>query len=244
MFKGQFWTGEGGVPGDFSYGTIHIVSVIVLAALCIVLTAIGLRKDQKGKRRIILAIAALGLGFEIFWRAVWLAQKADLIELYPFYPCNLAGIIIPIIAFTNNRILKELFYFFAFVGGVVTFTIPQGIFTNQYLNFYILKSILQHYAIVLIPFFEFFNKTYQPRFKNFYLTIIGMVIHLFNSEFVPKLAFNKYGTDYIFLRSGLPFVIPGVPGWLTLSVFAIIVVIAAYILMDFKGFLRAIKRKS
>ena len=243
MFSRGFWTGEGGVPGDFSYGTVHMLAIAVLVVLCLVLTVVGLGSSQKGKRRIIVAVATFGIAFEVFWRIVFIVQKADLIELYPFYPCNLAGIIIPLIAFSNNKMLKELFYLFAFIGGVVTYAIPQGVFNNQYLTFGILKSILQHYAIVIIPFFEFFNKTYKPRFKHFYVTIIGMLIHLINSEFVPKYAFGLQNTDYIFLRSGLPFVIPNVPGWLTLSVFAVIVVIVCYALMDTKGFKRAIRRR-
>ena len=243
MFTSDFWTGGGGVPGDFTFGTIHIAAIAVLIALCIALTLAGLLSGKKGKRKIIVSVAIFSLLFEIFWRAVFLIRQVDPIELYPFYPCNSAGIIIPLIALSNNKVLKELFYLFAFIGGVVTFVMPQDIFVNQYLNFGILKSILQHYAIVLIPVIEFFTKTYKPKFKHFYLTIIGMLIHLVNSEFIPKYVFGLQNTDYIFLRSGLPFVIQGVPGWLTLSVFAIIVVFVCYILMDFKGFLRAIKKR-
>ncbi len=243
MFTSNFWTGNGGVSGDFTFGTVHITAIAVLVALCIALTVAGLLSGKQGKRKIIIVVALFGIFFEIFWRVVYLFRGIDLIELYPFYPCNSAGIIIPLIALSNNKLLKELFYLFAFIGGVVTFVMPQDIFTNQYLNFAILKSILQHYSIVLIPVVEFFTKTYKPKFKNFYLTIIGMLIHLVNSEFVPKYVFGLQNTDYIFLHSGLPFVISGIPSWLTLSVFAIVVVVVCYILMDFKGFKKALKRK-
>ncbi|MDR1629759.1 MAG: YwaF family protein [Oscillospiraceae bacterium] len=239
----QFWSGDGGVPGDFSYGTVHILAVVFLVLLSAALSVFGAKKmSETGRRKTVVTLAVLALGFEVFWRIVFLARGKEAIELYPFYPCNLAGLLVPVIALSNNKILKEMFYLFAFIGGVVTFAIPDGIFTNQYLTFPILKSILQHCAIIILPVFEYCNKTYTPKFKNFWLAICGMLVHLFNSEIMPKL-FGQTGTDYIFLRSGLPFVIPGVPGWLTLTVFAIIIVIISYAVLDFKGF-KALFKKS
>lgn len=239
----QFWSGDGGIPGDFTYGTVHILSIVFVALLCILLSVFGTKKmGEQGKRKIIVALAFLGLAFELFWRILFLVQGKGAIELYPFYPCNLAGILVPIIALTNNKTLKEMFYLFAFIGGIVTFAIPDGIFTNQYLTFPILKSILQHCAIIVIPVFEYCSKTYTPKFKNFWLTVCGMLVHLFNSEVMPKV-FGQTGTDYIFLRSGLPFIIPGVPGWLTLTIFAIFVVIIFYAILDCKGLKHLIRKK-
>lgn len=240
--NGYFWTGEGGgVTGDFAYGTAHILSVVVLLVFTVVVTIAGRHMGSRGKRRTIVLLGVFGLGFEVFWRILHLVQGNDWLGLYPFYPCNLAGILIPIIAFTNNRILKEIFYVFAFIGGVLTFATPNGIFTNEVLNFWILKSVLQHTMIITIPVFEYFTKTFRPQFKNFWMTIAGMFVHLINSEFISR-AFKMEG-DFIFLRSGLPFVIDGVPGWLTLSVFAVIVVILFYAVLDWGGFKKIFKSK-
>lgn len=238
----NFWSGEGGVAGEYMYGTIHIASVIAVAVVCLVLTIIGLKSSSTTKRKIIVWLALLGIGFEVFWRAIYYFYRhLPLTELYPFYPCNLAGILVPIIALINNKLLKDLFYVFAFIGGLITFAMPEDIFNNMYLTFPILKSILQHCFIIIIPVFEYFNKTYIVKFKHFYITVIGMFIHLFNSEYVPRLM-GITGTDYMFLRSGLPFTIDGVPGWLITSVFGIIVVIIFFALLDPKGFIRMFSR--
>lgn len=239
----DFWFGDGGVAGEYMYGTTHIASVIALAVVCLALTLVGLKSNGKTKRKIVVGLALFALGFEVFWRAIYyFYRQLPLTELYPFYPCNLAGIIVPLIALTNNRLLKDLFYVFAFIGGLITFAMPEDIFNNMYLTFPILKSILQHCFIIIIPVFEYFNKTYVVRFKNFYLSIIGMFVHLFNSEYIPRLM-GITGTDYMFLRSGLPFTIDGIPGWLVTSVFAIVVVTITFALLDIKGFIRIFSRK-
>lgn len=242
MMSPNFWTGEGGVEGDFSYGLIHILSIVFVVASCIILTVMGTKMNKENKRKTIILLATFGIGFEVFWRIVYLINGSPLIDLYPFYPCNLAGILIPLIALSNKRMLKEVFYLFALIGGIVTYVMPEGVFVYQVLTFGILKSILQHWAIIVIPVFEFVNKIFRPKFKYFYLTIIGMLVHLINSEFVPKM-FGIFKTDYIFLYSGLPFVIPGVPGWLTLSVFGMLVVVLVYALLDIKGCKKLLARK-
>lgn len=238
----NFWTGAGGVPGDYSYGIIHLISVIVLAALTIGFAIAGRKMDAKQRRKTVIGIAIFGFSFELLWRVIYFANDVPLYELYPFYPCNLAGILVPIIAVTNNKVLKEMFYVFAFVGGVVTFTIPQGIYNNLYFNFPIMKSVIQHYSIIVLPVFEFVTGLFRPKFKNIWLVYIGMLVHLGNSEGMPKV-FGHYGTDYIFLNSGLPFVIDGVPGWVTLPIFGLLVMTVFYAILDIKGFVRLFRKK-
>lgn len=240
----SFWNGTGGVSGDFSFGTVHLLSVLFVIICSVGLTLWGMKSSDKARRNILITIASLAISFEVFWRIVYAFKGVGFSGLYPFYPCNVAGVIVPLIAFSKNDKLKRLFYVFAFIGGILTFAIPDGIFNNKYLTFGILKSILQHWAIIVIPVYEYFTKTFKPKFIHFHYTLIGMTIHLLNSEFLPKLINGQEGTDYMFLRSGLPFVLPGVPGWLTMSIFGVIVVTLVNAALDYKGFLSLIRRKN
>jgi hypothetical protein len=47
------------------------------------------------------------------------------------------------------------------------------------------------------------------------------MIHVVNCEGITRLL--GFTGDYMFFRSGLPFVIPGIPQYITLSVFALLV---------------------
>lgn len=239
----DFWKGTGGVPGDFSYGTIHLSAVIILILITFVMCLAGAKMSKASQRKVIVAAAVISIVFEIFWRIIFWKNGEKLIDLYPFYPCNLAGVLVPLIALSKNKILKELFYVFAFVGGVITFVYPQGIFTNEYLSFGILKSILQHTAIIFIPVFEYATGHFKPKLKYVWLSIIGLFIHLFNSEYMPKLLGKTGAYDYIFLRSGLPFVIDGIPQVFILGTLAVIVMIALYMMLDTGGSRRLFKRR-
>ncbi len=238
----NFWTGEGGVAGDFAYKETHLGSIIALLLILIFACLIGRRLSKKSQNIIIVAVSVFALVFEIFWRILYVIRGVGWQELYPFYPCNIAGILVPIIALTKNKTLKEMFYIFAFIGGVITFSYPVDIFTNQYLNFPILKSILQHSFIIFIPVFEYFTGNYLPKIKKYYLAIIGLFVHLFNSEYLPKLLGMK-NTDFIFLHSGLPFTIDGVNQVFILAPIAFIVILIFYLFLDRDVFGKKRKRK-
>ena len=238
----NFWTGEGGVVGDFAYGKVHLSAVIILLLSLIVFSLAGKRMPKKAQRLIIFTASVFFLVFEIFWRIIYIKRGVGWQELYPFYPCNIAGILVPIIALSKNKTLKEMFYVFAFIGGLITFVYPEEIFTNQYLNFPILKSILQHAGIIFIPVFEYFTENYKPRLKGYFLSILGLFVYLLNSACVPKL-FSLKNTDYIFLHSGLPFTIEGVNQIFILAPIAFIVSLVFYLFLDRDLFGKKRRRK-
>lgn len=239
----SFWKGAGGVPGDFSYGAIHIGSILIFLFVLIAVTFAGIKMSKNSQRKIVITAAVFSLVFEVFWRIIFFINKAEWPDLFPFYPCNIAGLLVPIIALTKNKTLKEMFYVFAFIGGIITFVYPQGVFTNQLLNFPILKSVLQHTAIIFIPVFEYATGNFKPKLKNYYLAIIGLFVHLFNSEYLPKLMGLK-NTDYIFLHSGLPFTIEGVNQIFILAPIAFIVIGLFYMALDPKSTSRLFKKKT
>ena len=67
----DFWKGSGGVPGDFSYGTIHIISVVLLVLVTIGLTIVGTKLSKSAQRKVIVGAAITALLFEVFWRVIF-----------------------------------------------------------------------------------------------------------------------------------------------------------------------------
>ncbi len=230
-------TGNMGTPGEYQYQAIHLIPaamVIVAVAAAAVCGSQGGRQ----KRKLLVAISVFQLSFEVLWRLVYLFIKGDpLTALWPMYPCNLGGILIPIIALCNWKTGKKMFYLFGFVGGVLTFVMPEGIFTSNVLSFPILKSILQHTGLLLIPVLEYADGTYRTELRHFGWCVLGCVIHAVNCEGIDRLL--GFTGDYMFFRSGLPFVIPGVPQFITISVFAL----AVFALLSYLSGLPASKKK-
>ena len=145
--------GDMGTPGSYQYHAIHyytLAAVIILWAVVMLLVAISLFQ----------------LGFEVLWRLIYVFVKGDSVLCWwPLYPCNLGGILLPIFALCNTRLGKQMFYVFGFVGGVLTFALPDGIFSSDVLVFPILKSILQHTGLLLIPSLELACGSYRPTLR-------------------------------------------------------------------------------
>ena len=236
--------GDMGTQGNYDFTPIHYWSVAVVAAAVAIFLVLALtfRKQTESQRRLLISIAIFQLTFEAAWRLIYLLIKGDSISCWwPMYPCNLGGILIPIIALCKWQSAKKMFYLFGFVGGVLTFAISDGIFTNNVLVFPILKSILQHTGLLLIPMLEMVSGTWRPTLRDLKWVIGGCLVHLINCEGIDRLL--GFTGDYMFFRSGMPFVIPGIPQWITLSVFALIVLAVLSFLGDIKGSVAWLRHK-
>ena len=144
MLFRRWLTGDMGTPGDYSYEPIHLWTVVIVAILTLAVAFWGYKNSNRPwrTRTMLTAICAFHLAFEIGWRLIYrFVSNAPLETLWPMYPCNLGGILLPVIALGRFRRLKPLFYLFGFVGGVLTFAIPDGIFSTDVLVFPVLKSI-------------------------------------------------------------------------------------------------------
>lgn len=234
--------GNMGTAGEYQYQSIHLYSTLAVVSAVIIALILGLkyRNNPSAHRKMLKAVSIFQLGFEVFWRLIYLLVKGDSILCWwPLYPCNLGGILVPIIALGNWQRGKKMFYLFGFVGGCLTFAIPEGIFSNNVLVFPIVKSILQHTGLLLIPILEYTGNTYRPTLKDMGWVIAGLIVHLVNCEGIDRIL--GFTGDYMFFRSGMPFVIPGVPQFITLSVFALLVLVLLSIACDPKGSIKFLK---
>ena len=228
--------GDMGTPGDYMYQAIHLYSLLAVAAvtvLCIVLQ-LCLRRQPRHKDTLLKVVCVIHIAFEIGWRLIYLfVKKSSWVDLWPCYPCNLGGILIPLIGLLNWKTGKKLFYLFGLVGAVLTFAMPDGIFSTDVFVFPLLKSVMQHTGILLIPILEYISGSYRPSLRDYGWIVAGCSIHVLNCEGIVRLM--GLTGDYIFFRSGLPFVIPGVPQFITMSVFALLVLAVLTFLCDVKG---------
>ena len=87
--------GKNGLPGDYDYTMIHFVSVGVILALTVILALIAGSKHigAKAKKVVLYSIATFQIVFEVVWRIVYVCRGDDFLSLWPFYACNLNGIL-------------------------------------------------------------------------------------------------------------------------------------------------------
>ncbi len=171
-------------------------------------------------------IAGNGLAIYILRRALELDGSKSILEAYrPFYLCNINTIFLSVTILFD----RDFFLVTGLLGGLFTFIIPNGIFTDRYLTFPTLDSIFSHYVIVVIPMVLFITRTHKLYMKNIYQVFIGLLITMFNVEVLQGLLFNTHH-DYLFFRSTMPYTIPGVPQLFVISTLAIVLVTLIYVL--------------
>ena len=233
-----------GIAGDYIYQDMHWYTLVAVAVAFLVLLFFGVqfRKSPEKSRMLLVGVSIFQIVFEIGWRLIYLfVKKCSFVYLWPMYPCNLGGILVPLFALFNWQTGKKMFYLFGFIGGVLTFAMPEDIFTTSVMVFPIVKSILQHTGLLFIPMLEYVSGTYRPTLKDMGWITGGCLIHALNCEGITRLL--GLTEDYMFFRSGLPFVIPGVPQFITLSVFALAVFAILAFLCDIKGSVNFLKGK-
>ena len=126
--------GNMGTAGEYQYQSIHLYSTLAVALVAAAAIFLGFkaRGKEAAEKQLLKGICIFQLGFEVLWRLIYLLIKGDSILCWwPIYPCNLGGVLIPIFALTGCKTGKKMFYLFGFVGGVLTFALPEGIFSSD-----------------------------------------------------------------------------------------------------------------
>ena len=209
-------TGDGvtniGTEYSFLYWMTLLFTLLILGgliALCLIK-----KVPYKVKQNVLVGVSIFHIAFEVLWRIVYIAFKnATFASLWPMYPCNLGGIIVPIVCLMNSKRGKDLFYVFGFVGACLSLMLPGNMYSYDFMAFPLFKSALQHTGILLIPAMEYAMGKYRPSIKDFPLLFVGSLVHIFNAEAIDQwIGLEPAVNDYMYLRQGYPFTIPGIPG--------------------------------
>lgn len=219
---------EGFEHGDYSYGLTHLLSIFFVIVSIVLFCYCFRNKSEKyilGKMKI---IAFVCLPIYFLRRIIGYDGSTSLIEhFWPFYLCNINTIFLSLSIIFNVRRGRDFFVVTGLIGGIFTFLIPDGIFTDRYLTFSILDSIMSHYVIVVIPAVLLLTRTHVLHYRNIHQVFIGLLIVVFNAEVLQKVLFNK-NFDYLFFDSDIPFTITGVPQFIIISSLAIVLILLIY----------------
>ena len=240
-------TGDKVTNTGIEYSPIYWITLsVVLLILILLIVFCALKKiPNKIKQNVLMGIAIFQLAFEVIWRIIFAVFKGStFVNLWPMYPCNLGGIIVPIVCLFNSKKGKDLFYLFAFVGALLSFALPGNMYSFDYMAFPLLKSALQHTGILIIPAMEYSMGKYRPSIKDYPLLFVGCLIHFLNCEGIDEwLGLDPATNDYMYLRQGYPFEIPGIPSPFVTIIFALIVFAILLIILNPKESIAYIKGK-
>ncbi len=241
-----------GTPVTEEFPPMYWITLAVIIVVVAGFSAFSALKNipQKTKEITLKAVAIFQLTFEVAWRIIYVCfcmHFADMPDmLWPMYPCNLGGILVPLMCILNWKPGKGIFYLFGFTGAVLTFVQPGPIFSNTIFVFPILKSMLQHTGLLLIPTMEYAMGKFRPSVRQFPLLFIGCVIQVINGEGIARLfsinyVDGVYVKDYVFLKTTLDFGLPVVPTAILFSIIALSVFFALSFLTNIKESIETLK---
>ena len=185
--------------GDFTYGTVHTLSIVILF-VSLLITIIWLKgKDKEYINHKLKYLAIFTLSVYCIRRGVMVYQGDSFVKAFwPFYLCNVNTIFLSIYIIFNIQKGKDFFVITGLAGAVLMFVVPEGVFNDRYLTLKIFDSILSHYEIIFIPVVLMATKAYELELKNSWQVIVGLLIVTINVEFLQKILINEQ-VDYLFI---------------------------------------------
>lgn len=214
--------------GDYTYGTIHVMSIVILL-VSLVVTIIWLKgKDKEYINNKLRYLAIFTLSIYFIRRGVMVYQGDSIIKAFwPFYLCNVNTVFLSIYLIFNIQKGKDFFVITGLAGAVLMFVVPEGVFNDRYLTLKVFDSLLSHYEIIFIPIVLMATKAYELEIKNSWQVIVGLLLVTINVEFLQKILINEH-VDYLFLKGTLPFTIDGVHQFYVMFLSAIVFVYFMY----------------
>jgi uncharacterized membrane protein YwaF len=221
---------DGFVHGDYTMGTVHILSLVFCGVSIIVFTLLLRNKDSKYVHNKMKIIAYFAIIIYLLRRGVRVIEGETFLEAFwPFYLCNVNTILLSIWIIFDLKRGKDFMIITGISGAVLAFIIPDGIFVDKYLTLNILDSVFSHYEIVAIPVILMLTKAYQLDIKRMPSVIIGLLLVYVNVEILQPILIGET-VDYLFLDGNLPFVIEGVNQFFIMFASAIVYTLIIYFL--------------
>jgi len=178
----------------------HLLAIIMVVCSWVILTMIFKDKSTEKKWRFIALISLLLPLLEIA-QMIWYKSIGQFYFGYtlPLHLCSLMCIILPLMAFTKNKLLMEYSYAIGLATALMTIITPD-VYYYPSSSFIYLQSMLVHGIICFIPIFLVFGMGFRPNIRNL-PKVIGMLAGL--AILITPVNYITDG-NYFFLRYPAP----------------------------------------
>ncbi len=221
---------DGFKQGDYTYGTVHVFSIMFLMSIVVISIILLRGKDKALINRIMKIVAIFTLVVYVTRHTVNAIDSGKyLYNLWPFYICAVNTVFLCIWIIFDLKFMKDFFIITGMFGAVLMFVVPDGIFVDKYMTINIFDSLLSHFTIFYIPLVLLFTRTYELDIKRLWQVLLGLGLTVFNVEVLQRVLFDR-NEDYLFLRGELPFTIDGVPQFIIMIISTVLAVYMIYFL--------------
>lgn len=198
-----FFTYIDGIPKEYRntlFSAQHIMAMGTVVSVWVLLILLFKNKNTERKWSFIKYVSLLLPVLEIV-HMIWYKSIGEFHFGYtlPLHLCSLMSVILPVMAFTRNRLLQEYSFAIGLATALMAVITPDVYYYPAFTFIYI-QSMIVHGTICFIPIFMVTLMDFKPRITNL-PKVIG-ILFLFAAAVAPV----NYFTDgnYFFLRYPAP----------------------------------------
>lgn len=171
-----------------SYGTFHIILIIVGMTLCISLAWLCRNFDDKKNKILLLTFAGVLIASEVFKQLFLFYVVEDHAICwgeFPFQMCSMPMYLCPIAVFCKNERVKRTLYSFMMcfnmLGGLAGAFEPSGVFLTQVPL--TVHAVAWHFSLIFLSFYIIFSHRAGST-KQDYFDIVKLFVLLCFIAFV------------------------------------------------------------
>lgn len=173
-------------PGDGVFGLLHIITLVLCAAMVVVSTILLRNKSEKAKRIFLFVLAMIILFFGIIRRIVGLCTKelnfnTIMYILLPRPGCAISCFLVILATIFNKKTWYNFSSIVGLICAIIFFAYPGAGFTNKYILFEQLYSIVTHSLFFVMSILFMTLGLTEFRYKSIWKELIAFVIILIYS---------------------------------------------------------------
>jgi hypothetical integral membrane protein (TIGR02206 family) len=194
------------------YGTIHLITMLVMLVLILVLFwKKDVVKRLVNNRRFMVRFITLYLGIELFyWILIWAYRVEPMFERFPLHLCATLSLLMPILILKERYDYLRFFSYWSISAGFISFANPGFVFEAPW-SFAFIHYLVSHYFLFLIPIILQIGRDYIHHYREFtisWASLGGWAFVIFLLDWVT-------GANYMHLGQHNPLEIPFLPASFT-----------------------------
>ncbi len=190
----HFWSVEPHLPEGSGYemlGAGHLTLLLILFSVIVLMVILFRRSSEETRSQILKTVSVMLPALEVFKIAFLIVSGNMGMGYLPLHFCSVPIILYPVIAFSDNRHLREILMEISLCtflpAAVLTLIFPDWTMYPM-LSFMNIYAYLWHTLLVMFPVLGMIHWQIRPRIRHFwwntaFLLAAGIPVYIFDKVF-------------------------------------------------------------
>lgn len=171
-----------------SFGIVHIITLLISAAIILGLYFILKNRSDKTKTIVLFILSFSGISAIIFNLVTWNSP----IEYLPFHMCSITAMLLPFAVLTKNKIINNLLLLWS-LGALIALVLNQAQANYEIFSWTFVFYYFPHTLEVGIPILMFVLKLVKKDVRCIGSTL-ALTLFLYTDVHLINVCLNNYAT--------------------------------------------------